>query len=85
MNTGPYSWSDYHIEFWDPTFQDRLDLTPACSGASDLIFENEAFNGTMVEFWAPEWQDPGEENASYIILDLVFRQHGHYWCRGLRR
>ncbi|MBW1794398.1 MAG: PEP-CTERM sorting domain-containing protein [Deltaproteobacteria bacterium] len=76
-NTSPYAWSDYHFEFWDETFTTRYDSFPLLTDASDAwgssdIFQNSAFDvdGSVLQFWAPDWQYPCEENQFLLWIDL---------------
>ena len=71
LNTTPYVWSDYHIEFWDSGFTQHLDFTNALIDQSGGLFLNSSFDGQVVEFWAPDWQSPAETNTIAIHLDML--------------
>jgi hypothetical protein len=76
-NTTPYIWSDYHFEFWNEDFSDPLSSVPLLVvgdpyiDPSSSIFNNQSFDGSVLEFWAPEWQDPGEINQFGMMIDLL--------------
>ena len=70
-NTSPYCWSDYHFEFWDETFENPLDLTGIVDDWDNEIFQNSRFTGTTLEFWAPQWQCPGQTNQFLIFVQPV--------------
>ena len=82
-NTSPYAWSDYHFEFWhvssDGTFTtpydndiDRFPLLTNASGAwgSSTIFQNSSFDGSILQFWAPNWQDTCKVNKFLLEINL---------------
>jgi hypothetical protein len=69
-NTSPYTWSDYHFEFWDAAFQNRLKLAAGVVyGWSSSIFQNSSFDGSVLEFWAPNWQVPGQTNQLLFFVN----------------
>jgi hypothetical protein len=68
-NTTPYCWSDYHFEFWNLDFTSRLSDSIQAS-ASSTIFTNSNWNGSVLEFWAPDWQCPGETNLFTLSVNL---------------
>lgn len=57
-NLTQWSWSDYHFEFWNDSFTQRLDLNVI--DANNDIFSNEKIDAKMVTFWAPAWQQVGQ-------------------------
>lgn len=57
-NQTQWSWSDYHFEFWNDSFTQRLDLNVI--DANNDIFSNEKIDAKMVTFWAPAWQQVGQ-------------------------
>lgn len=57
-NQTQWSWSDYHFEFWNESFTQRLDLNVI--DANNDIFSNEKIDAKMVTFWAPAWQQVGQ-------------------------
>ena len=69
-NTSPYIWSDYHFEFWDAAFQNRLNLAAGVVYKwSSSIFQNSSFDGSVLEFWAPNWQVPCETNQLLFFVN----------------
>lgn len=77
-NTTPYSWSDYHFEFWDPGFNIRLSDFPLVVSSTvfptgpwtNEIFLNSAFDGSSLSFWGPDEQDAGVTNRFSLTMDL---------------
>ena len=79
-NRSELFWSDYHFEFWDLSFQNRLTV-------NELFFDNEWFNmgetisytdtygtGTIVTFWTEEMGNllgPGMDSRFYLSIDLL--------------
>ena len=57
-NQTQWSWSDYHFEFWNESFTQRLDLNVIDVGND--IFNNKKKDSKMVTFWAPAWQQVGQ-------------------------
>lgn len=77
-NTGPYTWSDYHFEFWNPTFTQRLASFPVDPAAlTSTIFNNSALAprggvpSTVAEFWAPNWQSTGQTGEYTLSVNLA--------------
>lgn len=70
INFTPYIWSDYHIEFWDATFDLPLEIGPALSGWGNVIFSESFFDGSVLEFFAPDLQHLGEANSIVLTLDM---------------
>jgi hypothetical protein len=71
LNTTPYSWSDYHFEFWTLDFTSRLTNPGILTSWGNSIFQNSNLdNQGVLSFWAPEWQDPGETNVFTLDIDL---------------
>lgn len=68
-NTSPYAWSDYHFEFWDEDFTERYNNFPLLSGSSN-IFQNSKFEASVLEFWAPDWQDLDVTNHFSLTINL---------------
>lgn len=68
FNSGPHDWSDYHFEFWDETFTNRLDMTGVVDFWDADIFQNSSFDGHSLEFWAPQWQLVGQTQQFLIRL-----------------
>jgi hypothetical protein len=71
-NTSPYAWSDYHFEFWDETFTNRYQ-NPALlltDGWDSNIFQNSSFDGSILQFWAPNWQYPSQTNTFLLYMNL---------------
>ncbi len=84
-NTGPYTWSDYHFEFWDATFTQRL-LFPLMSPDPQAdIFQNWAFDGSTLQFWAPDWQAPGETQQFVFWFDPFQIFNGQAGSIGIRQ
>ena len=88
-NTTPFVWSDYHFEFWTPDFQTLLtnfpvDRFPGDAGHfpegpySNDIFLNSAFNGSILSFWSPASQAPGQTNDFLLTMnvDAIRAQYG---------
>ncbi|MEW6327873.1 MAG: PEP-CTERM sorting domain-containing protein [Thermodesulfobacteriota bacterium] len=69
-NTSPYDWSDYHFEFWNKDFTTRYTNFPLLQW-QDQIFQNESFDGSILQFWAPDWQDHSETNKFLLLIDLA--------------
>lgn len=76
-NSGPYTWSDYHIEFWNAGFTERLNPGPALLGYANFsvpptgaLFQNHGFDGTTISWWAPGWQAPGQTQQFNLTLDM---------------
>ncbi|MGX2040046.1 PEP-CTERM sorting domain-containing protein [Methylocaldum sp. MU1018] len=83
-NTYRYPWSDYHFEFWDADFQNRLLEFPLRQSpgpfpqatCSNLIFLNDncsggtAAIGPIAEFWSPNEQRPGQTNDFRLTMNL---------------
>jgi hypothetical protein len=79
VNTSPYCWSDYHFEFWNATFTDRLNLGPVGDvifGWTNKIFQHSSFDGSTLKFWAPEWQCPGQTNQFTILVNDLTKMGG---------
>ena len=68
-NTTPYLWSDYHFEFWDEDFLNRLDLTEIINRWDAEIFENSSFDGSVLQFWAPGWQANSQTQQFLIWIN----------------
>jgi hypothetical protein len=77
-NTTPYIWSDYHFEFWNATFTSRLTNFPLV-GYGFSIFSNDAFDGSILQFWEPNQQGIGVTNnfALTFVLEDVRSQFGN--------
>lgn len=69
-NTTPYDWSDYHFEFWDKDFQNRYDKFPLVEYSS-TVFQNDRFDGKVLEFWAPGWQQSNSTETFVLKIDLA--------------
>jgi hypothetical protein len=69
-NTSPYAWSDYHFELWDETFTNRYQNPALLIGWSSNIFQNSSLDDSILQFWAPDWQDPSETNTFLLYMDL---------------
>lgn len=72
-NTGPYTWSDYHFEFWNSDFTTRIPLLPLGPPPTSDIFANAAQEDVFVEYWAPGLVAPGAtvQMSFAIIIDTV--------------
>ncbi|NTU54438.1 MAG: PEP-CTERM sorting domain-containing protein [Chlorobiaceae bacterium] len=71
-NTTPYTWSDYHIEFWDSTFTSRLTGINIL-GYSTNQFDNGNESNGVISFWYPGAHvgAPVEEVGEYMVhVDL---------------
>ena len=68
-NTTPYVWSDYHFEFWNEDFTERYIDFPLLSWDND-IFQNDSFDGSIVQFWSPDWQAVSVTNQFLLQIDL---------------
>jgi len=68
-NTSPYVWSDYHFEFWNADFTQRYQTFPLLDWSSS-IFMNSYFNGSVLEFWAPDSQGPCETNQFLLKINI---------------
>lgn len=88
-NTSPYKWSDYHFEFWTSDFSTQLTSFPLERFPGDAghfpegpwdnnIFLNSAFDGSVLSFWSPAWQSPGQTNRFALTMDLnaIHAQYG---------
>jgi len=89
QNTTPWCWSDYHFEFWNEDFTERLVDFPLLQ-YSDEIFLNEAFPGPycgegVLEFWAPNWQCPYTTNQFLLRIDLSGINSGLPGSFGIRQ
>jgi hypothetical protein len=89
LNTSPYCWSDYHFEFWNEDFTQRLVNFPLQSW-SNQIFQNSAypgpFNGPgVLEFWKPDWQCPGSTNTFMLAFDPSLINNGQPVSFGIRQ
>lgn len=84
-NTSPYVWSDYHFEFWqldqNREFQTLLTSFPLRAFPGDAghfqqpgwrndIFQNSGFDGSILSFWSPLWQAPGQTNDFFLTVNL---------------
>ena len=76
-NTSPYTWSDYHFEFWNENFTQRYASFPLVwndpqypnLNPSAEIFDNISFDGFVLQFWAPGWQAPGQTQQFVFWFD----------------
>jgi len=46
-------------------------LSVPLSNPTNDIFLNQSLIGNVLEFWAPDWQDPGEINPFGMDIDLL--------------
>jgi len=96
-NTTPWNWSDYHFEFWDPTFTTRIKDIPLSSlqfplysdqfGNKGLV-ARDGVSGTVAEFWTTNQGDIhgiGEEGYYRIELDLYDFYNAPNGSFGLRQ
>ena len=84
-NTSPYCWSDYHFEFWNAGFTDRLNLSGVIDDWDNDIFQNSSFDGSTLKFWAPDWQCPGEMNEFVIYVNNLGNVGGGGGTFGIRQ
>ncbi|MCG8359359.1 MAG: hypothetical protein MI920_27655, partial [Kiloniellales bacterium] len=77
-NTTPWTWSDYHFEFWDPNFSSRLSNFPLVVSSTIIpvgpwqsdTFQNSAFDGSILSFWEPSSLGPGVTGRFNLTMDL---------------
>ncbi len=89
-NTSPYTWSDYHFEFWDASFTQRWADFPLVTTDPNLypqaeIFQNWSFDGSMLQFWAPGWQSPGQTQQLVFWFDPSKINSGQAGSFGIRQ
>ncbi|MDP2810931.1 MAG: PEP-CTERM sorting domain-containing protein [Rhodocyclaceae bacterium] len=72
-NTGPYTWSDYHFEFWNASFQQTLAIQ--VDSLSSSVFANNSGTGGMlgVNFWGdpPAGQPPGMTERFSLQINVT--------------
>lgn len=83
-NTTPWEWSDYHFEFWNEDFTSQYQNFPLLSWDND-IFQNDSFDGSIVQFWAPDWQAVCETSQSLLLIDLSLVNAGQAGSFGIRQ
>jgi hypothetical protein len=54
-NVTSETWTDFHLEFWDSSFQSRLTNVPLLS-LNSHDFNNSSFDGSTIDFTSP-WHD----------------------------
>lgn len=69
-NTTPWSWSDYHFEFWTEDFTQQLDITNILTNWSSDIFLNSEKTLAGVNFWSPASHDPSETGQYVLFLNV---------------
>ncbi|HED00325.1 MAG TPA: PEP-CTERM sorting domain-containing protein [Proteobacteria bacterium] len=75
-NTSPYAWSDYHFEFWDKDFTKQYENLDLLTDWDSNIFQNSSFDGSILQFWAPNWQYPSQTSTFLLYMDLGEFAHG---------
>jgi hypothetical protein len=88
-NTTAWCWSDYHFEFWNEEFTERLPDFPLLDWSNE-IFQNSAFPGPfcgegVLEFWAPSLQCPCVTNQFVLIFDPRQVNNGDAGAFGIRQ
>lgn len=68
-NTSPWCWSDYHFEFWNEDFTVPYLNFPLLNWGND-IFLNSSFDGSVLQFWSPDWQCFCDTNDFWLEIDL---------------
>ena len=64
-----YSWSDYHFEFWNLSFTERVSVD--IIAPVNNIFDQISGDAQILTFWSDtERQDPGEWSMFHMIIDL---------------
>lgn len=66
-NNTTHTWTDYHLEFWDSNFENKLMSVPLLSYGSDA-FSSSSFDGSAMDFSSP-WYDIGP--WSVISIDFT--------------
>jgi hypothetical protein len=92
-NTTPYTWSDYHFEFWDESFQDPLDVSDfhgVANWKTEIpqleVYQDFQWDGNVLEFWNPDfgYQAPSQEvvfHFWFMPRDLFDGQPGSFGIR----
>lgn len=83
-NTTPWCWSDYHFEFWNEDFTQRLASFPLLLAVADL-FQNQSFDGQTLAFWAPDEQCPGQTQQFVLTFDPALVNGGAPGSFGIRQ
>lgn len=72
-NSGPYTWSDYHIELCSCGLLGWSNAPVAPNGA---FFANSNLNDPVLSWWAPGWQATNQTQQFSVTLDLDKLQDG---------
>jgi hypothetical protein len=78
-NLTPFDWSDYHFEFWNADFTQRISNFPLTVGGlwpnpngpwHNQFFQNNAFDGSVLSFWGPDNQNRVVTNGFTLTMNL---------------
>ena len=58
-NSTPYTWSDYHFEFWSEDFTERLADFPLEYLSNYSLFTDMSFDGSVLTYWGGAGVAPG--------------------------
>lgn len=89
-NTTPWCWSDYHFEFWNDDFTQKLVDFPLEDWSND-IFRNSAYpgprgGGGVLEFWAaspPAWLGGDADRDGDVDIDDASAVVGNFQTTGM--
>jgi len=72
LNSGPYTWSDYHIEFRDLGLGTPMDVGwPGGYSAGNSVFMNEHFGDNAYTAWSPGAVAPGQHLFVSLSVNLA--------------
>lgn len=75
-NSGPYTWSDYHIELGSTA--PLVGWSNASGGINGAFFQNSALDGAVISWWAPGWQAQTQTQQFSVTLNLDNMDDGFY-------
>jgi len=84
-NLTPYTWSDYHFEFWNADFTQRLanvSITALYSDtfANHSLADKDGVSNTVAQFWAPGWLAAGQ-TGEFVISGIPGSVDGSFGIR----